>query len=279
MNPKGFWYDLSPAEIDQLINGIIAKQQDLNDKNIRKEIISFIDLTTLEGSDTDEKITSLCSKAVSFAVRGLPLPASVCVYPPFVRTAKRLLSGTGIKVAAVSGYFPSGQASLFLKLQEVRFAVDEGADEIDFVMSRGKFLEGNDKYIHDEISAVKDIIKTVHLKVILESGELRTGINIRKASEIAISAGADFIKTSTGKCQPAATEYAAFIMLNVINEHFLKTGARIGFKPAGGISTPEQAIRYYMIVRNLSGPGWLTKDLFRIGASRLADKLLEEGSG
>jgi deoxyribose-phosphate aldolase len=277
MNTSGHWHDLSPADIEKLIDHILAREPELSsDKNIWKNIFSSIDLTTLEGSDTSDKITLLCNKTRSFADQGLPSPAAVCIYPTFVRSAKKLLSGTRINVAAVTGFFPSGQAPLFLKLEEVKYTVDEGADEIDFVISRGKFLEGNYQYVYDEISAVKDLIKTIHLKVILETGEIRTGENVRRASEIAISAGADFIKTSTGKYLPAATEHTAFIMLNVINEHFLKTGVRIGFKPAGGIVTPQQALRYYLLVRHVTGSGWLTKDLFRIGASRLADNLLKE---
>jgi deoxyribose-phosphate aldolase len=280
MNPSGHWYDLSPADIEKLIDDILSAEQEvLSDKEIMKDVFSCIDLTTLEGSDNNEKIVQLCKKAISFGEHGLPFPAAVCIYPTFVRSAKKLLTGTGISTAAVTGYFPSGQAPLFLKLEEVKYTVDEGADEIDFVISRGKFLEGNEQYIYDEISAVKEIIKPIHLKVILETGEIRTGDNIRKASEIAISAGADFIKTSTGKYIPAATEYAAFIMLNVINEYYLKTRRKIGFKPAGGIVTPHQAKRYYMLVRHLLGAEWLTKDLLRIGASRLADNLLKELSG
>ena len=280
MSPSGKGYDLSPAAIEKLIDDILsAEPQVLSDKYIMKDIFSFIDFTTLEGSDNNAKIVQLCNKASSFYEQGVPLPAAVCIYPTFVRSAKKLLSGTGIKVAAVTGCFPSGQAPLFLKIEEVKYAVEEGADEIDFVISRGKLLEGNEQYIYDEVSSVKEIIKNIHLKVILETGELQTADNIRKASEIAISAGADFIKTSTGKYLPAATEYAAFIMLNVINDYFVKTGHKIGFKPAGGIATPRQAIRYYMLVRHLLGKDWLTKDLFRIGASRLADHLRDEISG
>jgi deoxyribose-phosphate aldolase len=277
MNQQGNWQDLSPAAIETLIDDIlVAEPEVLCDKNIMKNIVSCIDLTTLEGSDNNEKIAQLCRKATLFVEKELPFPAAVCVYPTFVRSAKTTLSGTGIHIAAVTGYFPSGQAPLFLKLDEVKYTIDEGADEIDFVISRGKFLEGNEQYIYDEISSVKELIKTIHLKVILETGEIKTAENIRKASEIAISAGADFIKTSTGKCLPAATEHAAFIMLNVINEFYLKTGRKIGFKPAGGIATPLQAIRYYVLVRHLLGKDWLTKDLFRIGASRLADNLFME---
>lgn len=277
MNPSVNWYDLLPDAIEKLIDDfLIAEPGVLSDKNIMKDIFSCIDLTTLEGSDNNEKIAQLCNKASSFAEKGLPFPAAVCVYPIFVRSAKNILSGTGISVAAVTGYFPSGQAPLFLKLEEVKYTVDEGADEIDFVISRGKFLEGNEQYIYDEISSVRELIKSIHLKVILETGEIQTMHNIKKASEIAISAGADFIKTSTGKYLPAATEHTAFIMLNVINEYYLKTGRKIGFKPAGGIVSTKQAIRFYILARHLLGSEWLTKDLFRIGASRLADNLQKE---
>jgi deoxyribose-phosphate aldolase len=276
MNSSDNWYDLSPASIENLIDDILSREPELlSNKNIMKNIFSCIDLTTLEGSDNNDKIAQFCKKVVSFIDQDLS-PAAVCVYPVFVRSAKKLLSGRGINVSAVTGYFPSGQAPLFLKLEEVKYAVDEGADEIDFVISRGKLIEGNEQYIFDEVSSVKDYIKNLHLKVILETGEIQTFDNIRKASEIAISAGADFIKTSTGKYQPAATEYAAFIMVNVIKDFYLKTGRKIGFKPAGGIKSPHQALRYYALVGNLLGEDWLKKDLFRIGASRLAENLCKE---
>jgi deoxyribose-phosphate aldolase len=277
MNTPDNWCDLSPSDIEKMVDDIVEQGPEiLTDKNILKDIFSFMDLTTLEGTDNNEKIINLCNKAVSFTGQGLPLPAAVCVYPPFVRLAKKILSGTGVRIAAVTGYFPSGQAPPFLKLEEIKYTIDEGADEIDFVISRGKFLEGNEQYVYDEIASAKEQAKTLHLKVILETGELQTSASIKKASEIAISAGADFIKTSTGKFQPAATEQAAFIMLNVIKEYHYKTGKKIGFKPAGGIVTPRQAIRYYALVRHLPGKEWLNKDLFRIGASRLADNLSKE---
>ena len=247
-----------------------------SDRELLKSIISFLDLTTLEGTDNDGSVECLCNKALKTGEMGLLLPAAVCVYPPFVRKAKRLLSGTDIKIATVTGFFPSGQAPLFLKLEEVRYALGEGADELDFVVSRGKLLEGEDTFVHDEIAAVRELAGNIQLKVILEPGELvKPGI-IRKASRIAIAAGADFIKTSTGKFVPAATEEAAYVMLNVIKEHYLMTGDKKGFKPAGGISEPIQALRYYILVKNIAGIEWLTKDLFRIGASRLADNLVKE---
>ena len=274
MNPEDQIYSLSPSDIEKLTDGLIANEPGVvNDRNILKEIFSFLDFTTLEGSDNDEKIARFCERALSFQKQGLPPPAAVCMYPTFVRQAKQLLSGSGIRVAAVTGYFPSGQATLALKMEEVKYTMDEGADEIDFVISRGKFLEGNHQYLYDEISSAKEIIKDIHLKVILETGELKTSANIWKAGKIALSAGADVIKTSTGKFSPAATEHAAFIMLHTIGEHFEKTGQKRGFKPAGGIVEPEQAVRYYLLVKEILGPQWLTKDFFRIGASRLADNL------
>ena len=277
MDLSGNWHDLSPADIKHLIDTFIAKKpEEISEKNILKNIFSCIDLTSLDGSDNEEKIARFCQKATSFPEKGLPFPAAVCLYPAFVRSAKRYLAGTGIGVAVVTGYFPSGQVPLFLKMEEVKYTLDEGADEVDFVISRGKFLEGDLNYVYDEIASVKELVKKRCLKVILETGELITSDNIRRASEIAIAAGADFIKTSTGKSLPAATEEAAFVMSHVINEHYLKTGHKIGFKPSGGITESSQAMRYYLLVRHILGAGWLTKDYFRIGASRLADHLSEE---
>jgi deoxyribose-phosphate aldolase len=238
-----------------------------------RTLLSCIDLTTLEGSDNHASIIELCRKACSFGESGLPLPAAVCIYPPFVRVAKKHLQGTDIRVATVAGAFPSGQSPLSVRLEEVRYSVNEGADEIDMVISRGRLLEGDENYVFDEIAAIREVCKEVHLKVILETGELRSRALIRKASEIAIAAGADFIKTSTGKIQPAATEEATEIMLEVIREQVEKTGKKTGIKPAGGISEPLQALQYYRLVERILGAGWLNKNLFRIGASRLADGL------
>ena len=241
-----------------------------------RTLLSCIDLTTLEGCDNTGKIIALCSKARSFGESGLPFPAAVCIYPPFVHLAKDQLKGTDIRVASVAGAFPSGQSPLFVRLEEVRYAVDEGADEIDMVISRGRLLEGDENYVFDEIAAIRGICKEVNLKVILETGELKTPALIRKASEIAISAGADFIKTSTGKIQPAATEESMEIMLMVIRENFEKTGKKTGIKPAGGISEPLQALKYYELTERILGSEWLNNKLFRIGASRLADGLVQQ---
>jgi deoxyribose-phosphate aldolase len=242
-------------------------------------MLSCIDLTTLEGSDNAGRIVELCRKARSFGESGLPLPAAVCVYPLFVRLAKDQLKGTGILVAAAAGAFPSGQSPLAVRLEEVRYTLNEGADEIDMVISRGRLLEGDEGFVFDEISAIRDVCKEVKLKVILETGELKSADLIHKASKIAIKAGADFIKTSTGKIHPAATLEAMEIILEVIREHYNETGHKIGIKPAGGISEPDQALQYYLLTERILGSEWLNKTLFRIGSSHLADKLARMLSG
>lgn len=241
-----------------------------------EDMIGFIDLTSLEGSDTDDRVKDICKKAMELpekTAKGITV-AAVCFYPLFIRLAKKQLSGTSIRVASVAGAFPAGQSPLKIKLDEVRYAVDEGADEIDMVISRGKLLQGDQNAVFDEIAAMREICKNIHLKVILETGELETVENIRLASETAIAAGADFIKTSTGKVQPAAKEAAFIIMADTVKEHFTKTGKRVGLKPAGGISSPEKALSFLKIILMAAGPEWVDKRFFRIGASRLLDALL-----
>jgi deoxyribose-phosphate aldolase len=239
-------------------------------------ILSCLDLTTLEGSDHDEKVLSLCNKAKGFESLGFPNVAAVCVYPNFARLVRTNLAGSGVNTACVSGAFPSGQSSLKIRLEEVKYAVDEGAQEIDMVISRGRFLSGDFDYITEEVSRTKEACGEAHLKVILETGELLTLSNVRKASDLAIEAGADFIKTSTGKIQPAATPEAVWIMLEAISEHYKKTGKKVGLKPAGGIAEPNRAILYANLVSFLPGKDWLNNHLFRIGASRLADNIVKE---
>ncbi len=244
-----------------------------NRKEILKQILGLLDLTTLEGNDNTARIAALCQKAKTLNV------AAVCVYPTFVKQVRHELAGCGIQTASVAGAFPSGQAPLELRIAEVLFAISQGADEIDMVISRGKFLEKDFNYVKQEIAEHKRACGPVHLKVILETGELQTSENIRLASQLAIENGADFIKTSTGKIQPAATLEAVEVMLQVIREHFEKTGKKVGIKAAGGISTPDQALEYYALVKKLLGNDWLSPQLFRIGASRLADGIvLELGS-
>lgn len=237
--------------------------------------LSILDLTTLEGSDHDSTITNLCNKAKGFETIGLPNVAAVCVYPVFVRQAKSLLHGTDIHIASVAGAFPSGQSPIHLKLKEIQYAIDEGADEIDMVISRGKFIQGNTLEVFDEIKAISEICSNVHLKVILETGEIGDLNAVYDASVLAMNAGADFIKTSTGKISPAATPEVAYVMLHSIKDFQEKTGKKIGFKPAGGISTPDQALLYLKLVESILGPQWLTRDLLRIGASRLATNIVE----
>ncbi|MBK7173319.1 MAG: deoxyribose-phosphate aldolase [Bacteroidales bacterium] len=241
-----------------------------------KIILGLLDLTTLEGTDHDQRVKELCEKAIAIKkVSGIS-PAAICVYPVFVRTAKRSLGESGIAVASVAGAFPSGQSPLSIRVAEVEYAVNEGADEIDMVISRGRFLSGDFDFISEEVAAIKKACNKAHLKVILETGELITPENIRKASELAVLAGADFIKTSTGKVQPAATLEAMSVMLEVIKEHHQASGKLIGIKPAGGISTPDQALQYFDLVETKLGAEWLKPALFRIGASRLADGILAE---
>jgi len=251
--------------------------KNFSNQELHKLILSTIDLTTLEGSDNHNRIVTLCRQASSFKTygEGFPDVAAVCVYPVFVKLAKEQLQSTGIHVASVAGAFPSSQSPLRIKCEEVTYAVNEGADEIDMVISRGKLLEGNINEVFDEIATIKSACGRAKLKVILETGELLTAENIRKASEIAIAAGGDFIKTSTGKIPVSATPEAAYIMCSVIREHQLKTGKKIGFKPSGGISDVDTAIRYLKIVNAILGKEWLNRDLFRFGASRLATKVLD----
>jgi deoxyribose-phosphate aldolase len=241
-----------------------------------KLALSMIDLTTLEGQDTPGKVTQLCCKAVHLHASRPDVPhvAAVCVYPTMVGVARRALAGHDIKVASVATAFPSGMAPLAIKLEETRIAVDEGAHEIDMVIARGAFLQGEYQRVFDEIVAVKEACGTAHLKVILETGELGTLDRVRRASVLAIHAGADFIKTSTGKIQPAATMPVTLVMLQAIRDHFRATGRMVGMKPAGGIAKAKQAIHYLVMLRETLGEAWLTPDWFRFGASSLANDLL-----
>ena len=238
-------------------------------------VFTCIDNTTLEGSDTHEKVAALCRKSIELQdkERGIGHVAAVCVYPVFVRQARELLNGSGIKVASVAGAFPAGQSPLAVKLQEVQYALDEGADEIDMVISRGALLEGDYERVRDEVAAIKKLCVGRTLKVILETGELPTAEHIKKAAELAIEGGADFIKTSTGKIAVNATPEAAEVMLKVIKNHFEKTGKWVGFKAAGGISTPDEVLKYIQLAEQIVGEKQITNQFFRIGASRLTERL------
>jgi deoxyribose-phosphate aldolase len=264
--------------------GVEERVARLCSRSIKKEskvqalklALSMIDLTTLEGQDTRGKVTQLCQKAIHLrdSLPGLPHVAAVCVYPTMVAVARRALAGHDIKVASVATSFPSGMAPLSVKLEETRLAVGEGADEVDMVISRGAFLEGNYPYVFDEIVAIKEACGRAHLKVILETGELGTLDRVRRASVIAMHAGADFIKTSTGKVQPAATLPVTLVMLQAIRDHYYASGRRVGMKPAGGIARAKLALQYLVMLRETLGEDWLTPERFRLGASSLANDIL-----
>jgi len=241
-----------------------------------KLVLSMIDLTTLEGQDTPGKVRQLCQKAIHLhdTLPDLPHVAAVCVYPTLIGAAKRTLAGTDIAVAAVATAFPSGMSFTDIRLAETRMAADEGADEIDMVISRGAFLAGDYRRVFDEIAAVKEACGPAHLKVILETGELGTLDRVRQASVLAMHAGADFIKTSTGKIQPAATMEVTLTMLQAIRDYHRETGRMVGMKPAGGISKAKLAVHYLVMLRETLGEAWLTKEWFRFGASSLANDVL-----
>ena len=241
-----------------------------------KMVLNMIDLTTLEGKDTPGKVRQMCYKAIHLhdSFPGLPTVAAVCVYPSMVGLAKSLVKGSNVKVASVSTAFPSGQSPLEVKITDTKFAVEEGADEIDMVISRGKFLAGEYAFVFDEIAQIKEVCGQARLKVILETGELATLDNVRKASDLAIYAGADFIKTSTGKIQPAATMQVTYTMLMAIRDYYDETGIMIGMKPAGGISNSKLALHNLVMVKELLGDEWLTNKWFRFGASSLANDVL-----
>jgi deoxyribose-phosphate aldolase len=240
-----------------------------------KMALNMIDLTTLEGRDTEGKVKQLCYKAMHpDDSMDVPTVAAVCVYPNMVGTAKAALNGSKVKVASVATAFPSGMSNLAVKLEDTKMAVDLGADEIDMVISRGKFHQGEYQYVFDEIATIKEACGKARLKVILETGELGTADNVRRASEIAIYAGADFIKTSTGKIAPAATMPVTLLMLEAIRDYYLKTGIKIGMKPAGGISDAKTALHYLVMLRETLGQEWMSNEWFRFGASRLANDVL-----
>ncbi len=241
-----------------------------------KMALNMIDLTTLEGMDTENKVRQMCYKAAHLhdEFPNLPTVAAVCVYPNFVKVAVNELKGTGVKVASVATAFPSGHSSLEIKLEDTKMAVNQGADEVDMVISRGRFHQGEYQYVFDEIAAVKEACGKARLKVILETGELGTLDKVRKASDIAIYAGADFIKTSTGKIKPAATLPVTLVMLEAIKDYYYETGKMVGMKPAGGISNSKLALQYLIMLKETLGNKWLNNQWFRFGASSLANDLL-----
>jgi deoxyribose-phosphate aldolase len=268
--------------VDQV--GIEERAAMLSKRSIKREsklwaldlAIRMIDLTTLEGKDTPGKIRALAGKAVRPDPTDPTIPsvAALCVYSNMIGPAKEALRGSTVKVAAVTTYFPSGQAPLAVKLEDVRQALAAGADEIDMVMDRGAYLSGDYGKVYDEIVAVKQACGDTHLKVILETGELETYDNVRRASVLAMAAGADFIKTSTGKVQPASTLPVTLVMLEAIRDFHAQTGRAVGMKPAGGIRTSREAIAYLTVLYETLGPDWMTPDRFRFGASTLLNDLL-----
>jgi deoxyribose-phosphate aldolase len=273
--------------------GIEERAASLGKRSIKKAAkvagiklaISMLDLTTLEGKDSEGKVRQLCQKArhPQPGDPSVPHVAAVCVYPNMVAFAVDALRGSGVKVASVASGFPAGLVPLSAKLDDTRTAVAAGADEIDMVIDRGAFLSGDYEKVASEIVAIKDACETAHLKVILETGELETYDNVRKASHLAMSYGADFIKTSTGKISPASTPGVVLVMLEAIRDFYFETGRRIGMKPAGGIKTSKQALHLLVLVKETLGDAWLTPDLFRLGASTVTNDLLmqlvKESSG
>ena len=238
--------------------------------------VRMIDLTTLEGQDTPGKVEALCSKAMrpDPADPSVPSVAAVCVYPNLVETAKRKVAGSAVRVASVATAFPSGQSPTELKVAEAGAVVELGADEVDMVIDRGAFLSGRYAKVYDEIVRVKEACGAAHLKVILEVSELGTYDNVRRASILAMAAGADFIKTSTGKLSGAATLPVTLVMLEAIRDVYDQTGRKVGMKPAGGIRQSKQAVQYLVQLYETLGPGWLTPDLYRLGASSLLNDVL-----
>lgn len=268
--------------VDQV--GVIERTDRFKTRSIKTEskvdglktVLSMIDLTTLEGADTENKVKQLCTKAMYLheAYADLPTVAAVCVYPTLVKVAKESLKGSGVKVASVATAFPAGQSTLEVKIADTKYAVESGADEIDMVISRGKFHQGEYNFVFDEIATIKEACGKARLKVILETGELGTFDAVRRASDIAMYAGADFIKTSTGKISPAATMPVVLCMLEAIRDYYFETGRMVGMKPAGGISTAKSALHYLVMVKEVMGEEWLDNHWFRFGASRLANDVL-----
>jgi deoxyribose-phosphate aldolase len=283
VKPKSVIPDLNTVTLVDEV-GVNERAARFRTRSIKKEskvealkmVLSMIDLTTLEGQDTPGKVRQLCQKAIHLhdALPGLPHVAAVCVYPTMVGVAKQAIGDHDIKVASVATAFPSGMAPRQIKLEETRIAVEEGADEIDMVISRGAFLQGEYGHVFDEIAAIKEACGDAHLKVILETGELGTYDRVRRASVLAMHAGADFIKTSTGKIQPAATLPVTLVMLQAIRDYYYETDRMVGMKPAGGISNAKLAVHYLVMLRETLGTAWMTPEWFRFGASSLANDVL-----
>lgn len=274
--------ELSDEEVRESVRKIIAEKVPQNDTlEVKKFLMGSVELTTLKTTDSEESVMAFTERVNQFDEQHPDLPhvATICVYPCFAKTVAETLEVDGVEIACVSGSFPSSQALIEVKVAETALAVKDGATEIDIVMSVGKFLSGNYEEVADEIAELKSVCGEKKMKVILETGCLKTASNIKKASILSMYAGADYIKTSTGKLEPAATPEAAYVMCQAIKEYYEKTGIQIGFKPAGGLNTVMDAVTMYTIVKEVLGEQWLTNQWFRMGTSRLANLLLSEVTG
>ena len=270
---------IKDEDVKKAVEKLIAERVPENDtKEVKKFLLGSVELTTLKTTDSDESVLKFTEKVNEFEEKypDLPHVATICVYPCFASIVSKSLEVEGVEVACVSGSFPSSQALLEIKIAETALALKDGATEIDMVMSVGKFLSGDYETVCDEISEMKATCGDHKLKVILETGCLKTAENIKKASILSMYAGADYIKTSTGKESPAATPEAAYVMCQAIKEYYEKTGIHIGFKPAGGMNTVHDALVYYTIVKEVLGEKWLTNQWLRLGTSRLANQLLSD---
>lgn len=273
---------INDADVSEKVKRIIAEKVAENDTTeVKKFLMGSVELTTLKTTDSDTSVMAFTERVNQFdnAYPDLPHVATICVYPCFAEVVRDTLEVEGVEIACVSGSFPSSQALLEVKVAETALAIKDGATEIDIVMSVGKFLSGDYETVCDEISELKQVCGDKKMKVILETGCLKTAENIKKASILAMYAGADYIKTSTGKESPAATPEAAYVMCQAIKEYYEETGIQIGFKPAGGLNTVMDAIIYYTIVKEVLGEKWLTNQWLRLGTSRLANLLLSEVTG
>lgn len=274
--------DLKDSDIQQKVNTLIETKVAANNTlEIKKFLFNCIDLTTLNTTDSDESVMKFTEKVNQFDDQypDLQNVAAICVYPNFAQVVKDTLEVEDVKIACVSAGFPSSQTFIEVKIAETAMAIMDGADEIDIVISVGKFLSEDYETVCEEIQEIKETCKDKHLKVILETGALGSASNIKKASILSMYSGADFIKTSTGKQQPAATPEAAYVMCEAIKEYYDQTGNKVGFKPAGGINTVNDALVYYTIVKEILGEEWLNNELFRLGTSRLANLLLSDIKG
>lgn len=274
--------EVSDEEVRDAVRKIIAEKVHENDNlEVKKFLMGSVELTTLKTTDSEDSVLAFTERVNQFDEQYPELPhvATICVYPCFAKTVSETLEVDGVEIACVSGSFPSSQALIEIKVAETALAIKDGATEIDIVMPVGKFLSGNYEEVADEISELKNVCGEKKMKVILETGCLKTAANIKKASILSMYAGADYIKTSTGKLEPAATPEAAYVMCQAIKEYYDKTGIQIGFKPAGGLNTVMDAITMYTIVKEVLAEKWLTNQWFRMGTSRLANLLLSEVVG